>query len=141
MDRRFEKLYHDDRRFGNLFANFSILAIMVASLGLFGLSSFLAAKRTKEIGIRKVLGASSTNIVLSFFREYLWLLGIAAMIGIPVVYFAMQSWLEGYAFHINFPWWVLILAPLAIGIFAFLTVSFQNLKVAQLNPGDAIRYE
>ncbi len=141
VDQRFEKLYQEDRRFGSLFANFSLLAIIVASLGLFGLSSFLAAKRTKEIGIRKVLGASTIHIVLSFFREYLWLIIIAGVLGLPLVYFAMQPWLQNYAYHIAFPWWVLACAPLALGLFAFLTVGYQNLKVAQLNPGEAIRYE
>ncbi|MDH3651567.1 MAG: ABC transporter permease, partial [Saprospiraceae bacterium] len=141
VDQRFEKLYTEDKRFGGLFAYFSILAIIVASLGLFGLSSFLAAKRTKEIGIRKVLGASVPNIVFSFFREYLWLISIASIIGIPLIYFAMQEWLQGYAYHITFPWWVMGMAVLCIVIFAFLTVGYQNLKVARLNPSDAIRYE
>ncbi len=141
VDERFAKLYQEDRRFGGLFANFALLAIIVASLGLLGLSSFLATKRTKEIGIRKVLGASTGQIVLSFFREYLWLILIAGLIGFPVIYLVMQNWLHGYSYHIAFPWWVLIIALLAVGIFAFITVGYQNLKVAQLNPSEAIRHE
>ena len=141
LDKRFEKLYLDDQRFGDLFAYFSLLAIIVASLGLFGLSSFLATKRTKEIGIRKVLGASTTHIVLSFFKEYLWLILTATLVGLPIIYFVMQPWLQNYAYHIDFPWWVLAIAPLIICTFAFFTVGFQNLKVAQLNPSEAIRHE
>ena len=111
VDERFAQLYREDRRFGGLFANFALLAIIVASLGLLGLSSFLATKRTKEIGIRKVLGASSGQIVLSFFREYLWLIIIAGLVSFPLIYLVMQNWLQGYAYHIAFPWWVLLISP------------------------------
>ena len=141
IDQRFQKLYLEDRRFGGLFANFSILAIIVASLGLFGLSSFLAAKRTKEIGIRKVLGSSVSHIVFSFFKEYLWLILLASLISAPLIYLAMQEWLQGYAYHIAFPWWVIGLAVICLVFFAFLTVGYQNYKVAQLNPSEAIRHE
>ncbi len=141
VDERFAKLYAEDRRFGQLFANFSILAIIVASMGLFGLSSFLASKRTKEIGIRKVLGASVLHIVLSFFKEYVWLILLAALVGIPLVYLSMSEWLMGYAYHIDFPWWAILVALATVAIFAFMTVGYQNYKVAQINPSEAIRHE
>ncbi len=141
LDQRFEKLYMEDRKFGWLFANFSILAIFVASMGLFGLSSFLALRRTKEIGVRKVLGASVGSIVLLFFREFLWLVLYAVIIGVPLVYFSMDPWLSGYAYRIDFPWWILVVSALTVTLFAFMTVGYQNFKVAQLNPATSIRDE
>ncbi len=141
LDQRFEKLYMEDRRFGLIFFNFSLLAIFVASIGLFGLSSYLAIQRTKEVGVRKVLGASVNNIVLLFFRDFLWLILIAILIGIPLIYLGMNDWLNTYAYRINFPWGVLILAIIAIIFIAFVTVSYQTWKLARLNPAKTVRYE
>ncbi|MDH3648369.1 MAG: hypothetical protein OEQ53_01745, partial [Saprospiraceae bacterium] len=141
VDQRFEKLYQEDKRFGFIFFNFSLLAILVASMGLFGLSSYLALQRTKEVGIRKVLGATVTNIVVLFFKDFLWLIILAVGIGIPVVYFGMSDWLDGYTYRIDFPWWVLSIAILAVVALAFFTVSFQTWKLALLNPAKTIRDE
>lgn len=141
LDERFEKLYAEDTRFGRVFLNFSILAILVASMGLFGLSAYLAMQRTKEVGIRKVLGASVGNIVFLFFKDFLYLILIAVLIGIPLTYFSMNEWLAGYAHRIDFPWWVLSLAIIAVAILAFFTVSFQTWRLALLNPSETIRQE
>ncbi len=141
VDQRFEKLYLEDRKFGFIFLNFSILAILVASMGLFGLSSYLALQRTKEVGIRKVLGASVSNIVLLFFKDFFKLIAIAVVLGLPLIYLSMNDWLNGYAYRINFPWWVLSVAIVFIVLFAFLTVSFQTWKLALLNPVKTIRHE
>lgn len=141
LDQRFEKLYMEDKKFGFIFLNFALLAIFVASMGLFGLASYLSIQRTKEVGIRKVLGASVSSIVILFFRDFLWLILIAVVIGIPFTYFGMDDWLSGYAYRIGFPWWVLSLAVLAIIVLAFFTVSYQTWKLAVLNPARTIRYE
>lgn len=141
LDERFDRLYQEDRKFGFIFLNFAVLAIFVASMGLFGLASFLALQRTKEVGIRKVLGASVMNIILLFFKDFLWLIAIAVLIGVPLVYMSMSDWLTGYADRIDFPWLVLLLAGLSVTLFAFFTVSFQTWKLAILNPSKTIRQE
>ena len=141
LDQRFEKLHMEDKKFSSIFLYFSLLAIFVAIIGLFGLSSYLALQRTKEVGIRKVLGASIGQIVFMFFKDFLWLILIAVIIGIPLIYMRMDDWLNGYAFRIPFPWWVLLLSVVAIVGLAFLTVSFQTLKLALLNPVKTIRHE
>lgn len=141
LDQRFAKLYQEDKKFGFIFANFSILAILVASLGLFGLASFLSVQRTKEVGVRKVLGASVSNIILLFFKDFIWLILISVIIGIPLIYWSMNQWLNNYAYRIDFPWWAPVLAMLAVALFAFLTVGYQTYKVAILNPARTIRHE
>ena len=141
LDERFAKLYSEDRRFGTLFANFSLLAILVAGMGLFGLASFLSVQRTKEVGVRKVLGASVPSIVLLFFRDFFWLILIAALVGMPLIFLGMNQWLDSYAYRIAFPWWVMIVAMAAIALFAFLTVGYQTYKVAILNPARTIKHE
>ena len=141
LDQRFEKLYQEDRKFGFIFFNFALLAIFVASIGLFGLSSYMALQRTKEFGIRKVLGAPVSHIVLLFFRDFLWLILIAVLVGLPLVYLGMTDWLNGYAYRIDFPWWVISLTVFAVVLVAFFTVSYQSWKLARLNPVKTLRYE
>ena len=134
-------MYKEDKKFGFLFGNFAILAIIVAILGLFGLASYLSLQRTKEIGVRKVLGASTTNIILLFFKDFVWLILIAVLIGIPLIYWSMNDWLNGYAYRINFPWWVILIAMMLVTLLAFITVSWQTFKVASLNPAKTIKHE
>ncbi|MEP1095478.1 MAG: ABC transporter permease [Cyclobacteriaceae bacterium] len=141
LDERFERLYKEDKRFGNVFGSFSLLAILVALLGLFGLSSFMAIQRTKEVGVRKVLGASMGQIVLIFYRDFLALIGISAAIGFPTVYLVMNQWLDGYAYRVDFPWWLLVIAGLSISLFALITVGYQTSKVASLDPSKTLKYE
>ena len=141
LDERYEQLYDQDQRFGNVFATFSLFAILVATLGLFGLVSFLALQRTKEVGIRKVLGANNTNIVMIFYKDFAVLLGISALIGIPAIYLTMNSWLSNYAFRINFPWYVVAIAFVIVSLFALVTVGYQIYKVAILDPSKTLKYE
>ena len=141
VDQRFEKLYQEDRKFGFIFLNFAFLAIFVASIGLFGLSSYMALQRTKEVGIRKVLGAPVSQIVLLFFKDFLWLILIAVAVGLPIVYLGMSDWLDGYAYRIDFPWWVISLTVVGVVLLAFFTVSYQSWKLARLNPVKTLRYE
>ena len=141
LDQRFEKLYLEDRKFGTIFLNFAILAILLASIGLFGLSSYLSIQRTKEVGVRKILGATVNNIVLLFFRDFLWLILISIVIGLPLIYLGMNDWLNSYAFRIDFPWLWLIIAIFSILLLTFFTVSYQTWRLARLNPAETVRYE
>ncbi|PHN06405.1 ABC transporter permease [Flavilitoribacter nigricans] len=141
LDQRFEQLYIEEKRFGQLFANFSILAIIVATLGLFGLAAFLSNQRTKEVGVRKVLGASVSSIIVLFFKDYLWLILLAVVIGMPLIFVGMNEWLNNYHYRISFPWLSLILAAVLLFSFAFLTVGYQTYRVAILNPARTIKDE
>ena len=141
LDERFERLYTQDKRFGRVFVLFSVLAILIASLGLFGLSSFMAIQKTKEVGVRKVLGASITGIVAMFYKDFAKLILVAALISIPVVYYLMNAWLQNYAFRIDFQWLVLVAALLVVSLFALVVVGSQIYKVAVLNPAETLKYE
>lgn len=141
LDERFAALYAQDQRFGDVFAVFAAFTILVAMLGLFGLASFMSLQRSKEVGIRKVLGASITSIVGLFYKEFLVLLGVSAAIGVPAIYFAMNSWLDNYAFRISFPWLAAVIALVLVMVFALATVGYQTLKVAAVNPSQSIRNE
>lgn len=141
LDEFFDRQYKADLSFNSLFGLFSTLGIVVACLGLFGLSSHMAARRTKEIGIRKVMGASMSGIVLLLTREFMKLILIAAIIAIPVAWYVIQRWLEGYASRIGIAWWLLV-APLLITLLlALVTVSFQTIRAALVNPVKCLRYE
>jgi len=141
LDERFERLYEEDIRFGSIFSSFATLAILVAMLGLFGLSSFMAVQRTKEVGIRKVLGASIAEIIGIFYKEFAILIGISAIIGAPLVFLIMDNWLDNYAYRINFPWLILVGSLAIVLILALITVGYQTYKVAAINPSKTIRYE
>jgi len=133
--------YSSDERTGVLFRNFSLLAVIISCLGIMGLASFMAEQRTKEIGIRKVLGASQTNIIRLISREFMLLLGIANIIAWPLAYYGMYNMLNQYAYRTNIALWVFIATAALTLILAFLTVSIQTLKVAGTNPVKSLRYE
>ena len=141
LDDKFNSVYQEDRRFGSVFSVFAILAILIACLGLFGLSSFIAIQKTKEIGVRKVLGASVPSILFLLSKDFLQLILIGLAVGIPLVFFGMDQWLENYAFRINFPWWVFLVSGVLLVLITLLTVSFQTIKAAIANPSKALRYE
>ncbi|MEM8968129.1 MAG: ABC transporter permease [Bacteroidota bacterium] len=141
LDDRFAALYEQDRRFGQIFGTLSVLAILIAILGLFGLSSFMAAQRTMEVGVRKVLGASIPNIIGIFYQDFLVLLGIAGLVGILATFFGMNIWLENYAYRIDFPWWMTVVALGIVAAFALMTVGYQVYQVAILNPAKTLRDE
>ena len=141
LDDFFDSQYRSEERLNRIFASFSGLAIIIACLGLFGLSSFMAEQRTKEIGIRKVLGASISEVVALLSRELLVLVGLAVLVAWPVAYFAMSSWLRNFPFRTSFNPWIFLVSGLAALIIAFLTVSFQAIKAASANPADSLRYE
>ena len=141
LDQKFEKLYAEDKRFGSVFTVFSFLTIFVAIMGLFGLAAFMSLQRTKEIGIRKVLGASIPQIILLFFKDFVWLVAIGLLIGAPLIYLGMTEWLNGYAFRIDFPWWSMLVAMSVLLLISFLTVSLHSYKVARMNPVESIKTE
>ena len=141
LDDHFDEQYKADQRFGQVFTLFTSLAILVACLGLFGLASFTTLQRTKEIGIRKVLGASVTNILRLLFREFAVLLLIAFVIAVPIAWFTTSNWLQGYAFRIGLQWTFFVLPFFVIVAIALITVSFQSIKAAIANPVKSLRTE
>jgi putative ABC transport system permease protein len=141
MDASFDNTYQSDQRLGTLFVIFTFLSILVACLGLFGLAAFNAEKRTKEIGIRKVLGASVSQISFRLSVDFLKLVGFAVLISLPLGWYAMNKWLEEFSYKIEVGWWVLVLAALlAVGI-AILTISYQSIKAAMSNPINSLGTE
>ena len=141
LDDHFDQQYKADQRFGQVFTLFTSLAILVACLGLFGLASFTTLQRTKEIGIRKVLGASVTNILKLLFSEFAQLLFIAFVIAVPVAWFTTSNWLQSYAFRIDLHWTYFVLPFITIIAIALITVSFQSMKAAFANPVKSLRTE
>ncbi len=137
----FNQLYRGEDKLGEVVRYFTGIAIVVACLGLFGLAAFAAEQRTKEIGIRKVLGASITGVVALLSRDYLRLVALANVVAWPAAYFAMNKWLEDFAYRIEIGWWVFAMAGVLALLIALLTVSMQAIKAALANPVEALRYE
>lgn len=141
VDQQFESLYSAEQRMGTIFTVFATLAILIACLGLLGLVSFSAAQKTKEIGIRKVLGATATSIVFLISRDYTKLVLIAIVIGIPAAYWTMTQWLSDFAYKTDIGIWPVIVAALLCVIISFATASYQAIKAALLNPASTLRSE
>lgn len=137
----FNQQYRAEVNFGNLFFNFAVLAIFISCLGLLGLSSYSTIQRTKEIGVRKVLGASVSNIVNLLSVDFIKLVLIAFAIAAPIAWFGMHQWLQDFAYHTNISWWVFVLAGLCSILIAFFTISFQAIKAAIMNPVKSLRAE
>ncbi|HUZ57819.1 MAG TPA: ABC transporter permease, partial [Hanamia sp.] len=134
LDESFDKQYRADERFGSLFFNFALLAIFISCLGLLGLSSYSTIQRTKEIGVRKVLGAIVSNIVNLLSIDFLKLVLTAFIIAVPVAWFFMNKWLTDFAYRTALSWWMFVFAGIAAVIIAFVTISFQAIKAAVANP-------
>lgn len=141
LDEAFDAQYRSEQRLGSIFSIFAALSIFIACLGLFGLSAFMAEKRTKEIGVRKVLGASVPNVVVLLSKDFLKLTLVASVIAFPVAWYFMNKWLEDFAYRININWTVFIIAALCTLLVALLTVSFQAIKAAIANPVKSLRTE
>ena len=141
LDEFFDKQYRSEDRFGKLFLNFAILAIFISCLGLLGLASYSTTQRTKEIGIRKVMGASVANIVNLLSRDFIKLVFIAFLIAAPIAWWFMHKWLQGFAYRINISWWIFLVAVLLAVLIALITVSFQAIKAAVANPVKSLRTE
>ncbi|MEO0330403.1 MAG: ABC transporter permease [Bacteroidota bacterium] len=141
LDESYDQLYRAEQKQGQIFTLFAGIAVFIACLGLFGLVTFVAEQRIKEIGVRKVLGASVLQLVHLLTKDFAILVVIALIIASPIAYYIMQQWLADFAYRVTIPWWIFILAGLVATVIAMLTVSFQSVKAAISNPVDALRSE
>jgi putative ABC transport system permease protein len=141
IDEDIAHLYASEQQMGKLFNVFSVLSVIVSCLGLFGLATFAMQRRFKEIGVRKVLGASVTGIVNMLSKDFLKLVALAALIAYPAAWWVMHSWLQNFAYHITLSWSVFILAGVLAVVIAFLTISYQAIKAAMANPVKSLRSE
>jgi putative ABC transport system permease protein len=141
LDEHYNQQYQSDQQFGKVFGLFSALAIFIASLGLFGLSSLTAIQRTKEIGVRKVLGASVPGILRLVSKDYLVLMGLAIAMATPLTWWVMDNWLQSFANRISLTWWIFAIPSFAVVLIALTTVSIHTLKAARTNPAKSLRYE
>jgi putative ABC transport system permease protein len=141
LDENFDQLFRAEQRMGDIFSIFSGLAIFIASLGLFALAAFTSEQRTKEIGIRKALGASVFGLTVLLSREFTKLVLIAFVPAAVAGWYVSNQWLESFAYRIQVDPFILIVSGLAATIMAWLTVSYQSIKTASANPVDSLRYE
>lgn len=141
LDDDYDRQYRSERRIGSILALFTGLAIFIACLGLFALAAYTAQQRTKEIGVRKVLGASAASIVVLLSKDFTRLVILGTVVAAPVAYLLMDRWLEDFAYRIELSWWTFALAGLAAMVIAWMTVSYQSLRTALTDPVEALRYE
>jgi putative ABC transport system permease protein len=141
LDERFQQLYESELKQGSIFAVFAGIAIFIACLGLFGLSAFAITQRMKEIGVRKVLGASVNSIVQLLSKDFLKLVAIAAVIAFPIAWYAMYNWLQDFAYRVTIGWWIFLVAGIIAALIAVLTISIQAVKAAHSNPVKSLRSE
>lgn len=141
MDKDFESLYLSEKRMEKLFGIFAVFALVIAALGLFGLSAYAAEQRTRELSIRKVLGASATNLFTLLSREYVKLIMSSIVIALPLSWMAMARWLDGFAYKTGIPLWMPFVAALLIILSGVITLTFQTAKAVRMNPGDHLRNE
>lgn len=141
LDQKFEAQYKEDKAFGSAFQIFTVLAILIASMGLFGLTSYTVVQRKKEIGIRKVNGATIPQILTLLNKDFIKWVGLAFVIAVPLSWYAMSKWMEGFAYKTSLSWWIFALAGVIALIIALLTVSWQSFKAAEVNPIESLRDE
>jgi putative ABC transport system permease protein len=141
MDENIDRFYQTERQINRIITSFTILAILISCLGLFGLSLFMSEQRTKEIGIRKTLGATVSNIVRLMSKDFLLLVAVSNLIAWPASYFVMNKWLQNFVYRIDVGLWIFALAAGLALFIALLTISFQTIRAALANPVDSLRYE
>ncbi|MFD0798907.1 ABC transporter permease [Maribacter chungangensis] len=141
LDQKFEAQYKEDKAFGSAFQIFTVLAILIASMGLFGLTSYTVVQRKKEIGIRKVNGASIPQVLTLLNKDFVKWVALAFVFAVPISWYAMNKWLEGFAYKTTISWWVFVLAGVSALLIALLTVSWQSFQAAVANPVDSLRDE
>ena len=141
MDKDFDAIYRSEQRMGAISIAFTSLAIIIACLGLFGLAAYAAEQRTREIGKRKVLGANVSTIVAMLSKDFIKLVIISILLATPVAWWAMQKWLQSFAYRQNIQWWVFAFAGLTAIFIAFVTISFQSIKAALSNPVNSLKSE
>ncbi|MEO5910826.1 MAG: FtsX-like permease family protein, partial [Pelobium sp.] len=140
-DEAYDKLYQSNDNFQKVFTCLSAVAILISCLGLFGLSTFSMTQRKKEIGVRKVLGASVIGILQLLSFDFIKLVLVALVIATPIAWFGMHYWLQEFAYQIDIAWWVFVLAGMLAMLIAFITISFQAIKAALANPIKSLRTE
>jgi putative ABC transport system permease protein len=136
-----ERLYNSEQKTKKIFNYFTFIAIFISCLGLYGLAAHMAQQKTKEIGIRKVLGAPIIHIVINLSKEFVLLVCMANAVAWPVAYYFMNKWLKNFAYRTSMGLWIFILSALAALVIALFTVSYQSIKAATANPVDSLRYE
>jgi ABC-type antimicrobial peptide transport system permease subunit len=141
VDDEFNIIFKSEMLIGKLSRVFALLAIIISCLGLFGLAAYTAERRTKEIGIRKVLGASVTGITSLLSKDFLWLVFISAVIAFPLSWWLMHKWLQNYNYRVTIDWWVFVIAGLLALLIALITISFQSIRAAIANPVKSLRTE
>ena len=141
LDERFAQMYDDVQRTGRIFTCFSILAIIIACLGLFALSAFMAEQRSKEISIRKVLGASVAQVTALISKDFVKLVLVAVLLASPIAWWAMSKWLQDFEYRVNISWWMFALAGMLVIAIALATISFQSIKAALTNPVKSLKTE
>jgi len=141
LDQQYNELYKTDQTMGKVFSVFTALSVVVACLGLLGLAMYTAERRTKEIGIRKVLGASVQSVVAMLSKDFLKLVVIASILAFPVAWYAMNNWLQGFAYKTDLSWWIFALSTGIVTVVALATIGFQSLKAAMNNPVESLRSE
>ena len=137
----YDKQYRAEKQFRTIFGLFAILAIVIACLGLFGLSWFIIAQRTKEIGIRKVNGASVSDILLIVSKDFFRLVLIGIILAAPVTYYLSMRWMEKYPFKVGFSWWLFGLSGILILLISAITIGYNTMVIAHTNPAESINYE
>jgi putative ABC transport system permease protein len=141
LDEEYNALYKTEQRTANVFTTFSTLAILLACLGLFALTAYVMVQRTKEIGIRKVFGATVTDILTLVSKDFLKLILLSMVISVPIALYAINIWLKDFAYRVTIQWWVFPLAGLLAILIAFFTISYQAIKAAVANPVKSLRTE
>ena len=141
VDEDFARKFGDEERIGKLSSFFAILAIFISCLGLFGLASFVAEQRTKEIGVRKVLGATVTNLWALLSKDFVVLVIISLLIASPIAYYFMNNWIQKYTYRTDISWWIFVAAGAGALVITLLTVSYQAIKAALMNPVKSLRTE
>jgi ABC-type antimicrobial peptide transport system permease subunit len=141
LDDKIESFYRQENQLSSLYKIFAIIAIFLSCLGLYGLASFMAVQRTREVGIRKVLGATAGSIVYLFSKEFIILISIAFVIATPIAWYYMHNWLQDYVYRINISWWIFFAGGISAIVIALVTVSFQAIRAAIANPVKSLRTE
>jgi ABC-type antimicrobial peptide transport system permease subunit len=141
QDDDYARLFNDEERIGKLASVFAVLAIFISCLGIFGLASFTASQRTKEIGIRKVLGATIYNVWKMLSRDFVWLVVLSILVAAPLAYYFSNQWLQQYEYRIEISWWVFTVTAIGALAITLLTVSYQSIKAALMNPVNSLKSE
>jgi ABC-type antimicrobial peptide transport system permease subunit len=141
VDEEYAKKFGDEETVGKLASCFAGLAIFISCLGLFGMASFMAEQRTKEIGVRKVLGATVFNLWQLLSKDFIVLIVIALLIASPTAYYFMHKWLQGYQYRTEITWWIFAVAAIGALVITLLTVSYQSIKAALMNPVKSLKTE